>query len=150
MTWNHRVIKKIGDRETSYQIHEVFYDEHGAIEGWTQKAMSPWGESTGELRSDIQFFWSAFGLPVLVENKGEDGKEVLQEVPEDRAINPGHYREVLDRSSVAMAHFDDFVASHPVIRRDEELKTMAHEASSAMFRLYQKLGSLVVPGGEEK
>jgi hypothetical protein len=51
----------------------------------------------------------------------------------------------MDRTSVAMAHFDDFVGSHPVVRRNEKLKVRAEEITGKMYELYNELAILGVP-----
>ncbi|MBW1835147.1 MAG: hypothetical protein JRI62_10590 [Deltaproteobacteria bacterium] len=54
--WNYRVIRKhYKESDTNtYQIHEVYYKEDGAIEGWTESAVEPLGETPDELREDIR------------------------------------------------------------------------------------------------
>lgn len=149
MTWNHRIIKKASEQETSYHIHEVYYDEQGKIESWTAKAMEPWGESISELRNDILHFWSAFRLPILTETIDADGKESIVEDNETQDLNPGHFFEVMDRASVAMSHFDDFVGSHPVVQRDEKLKHRVGEITGSMYELYRELALKAIPEPKE-
>ncbi len=45
--WNHRVIHKYHKESDShtYHIHEVYYNDKGSIEGWTESAMEPFGET---------------------------------------------------------------------------------------------------------
>jgi len=38
MTWNYRIIHHNED-ESYYGLHEVYYDENGAIDGWTEDAL---------------------------------------------------------------------------------------------------------------
>jgi hypothetical protein len=85
MAWNHRVIRRSNapstDPEWNYQIHEVYYDEDGSIENWTQNPVAPLGECLVELQSEISHFSEALNRTVLEE--GElDGKETLVEVNE--------------------------------------------------------------------
>lgn len=54
MTWDYRVIKHDTDKDVIYRVHEVFYDENKNIEGFTEKAVSPQGESLNELISDLK------------------------------------------------------------------------------------------------
>jgi len=145
MTWNHRIIRKVTGKETSYQIHEVFYNKHGKIKGWTKEPVLPFGESKSELREDILHFWSAFRLPVLDELIDADGKETLREDTESEEPNPGHYFEVMDRASVAMLHFNDFVGTHPVIQTDKQLQKRVVKISDNMYRLYQELALKAMP-----
>jgi hypothetical protein len=37
MTWNYRIMRHYGE-ETFYAIHEVYYDDNGTVEWWTEKA----------------------------------------------------------------------------------------------------------------
>jgi len=97
--WNYRVIRKYHEKSDSstYQIHEVHYDDENMIEGWTQSPVEPMGESLPELRNDIQYFLKAFQKPVLTEIIKNE-KEVLVVDEEVAEINSGHYPELLDRS----------------------------------------------------
>lgn len=70
MTWNYRIIHSThtlptGDIEHCYAIHEVYYDEHDAIETWTVNPTFPSGETREELAKDIEFYQQALMLPVL-------------------------------------------------------------------------------------
>lgn len=72
--WNHRVIKhtktslinKIAETETWFSIHEVFYDEAGHPNGYTEGAIEPFGETLLELSEDLIRFQGALSKPVLV------------------------------------------------------------------------------------
>ena len=72
--WNHRVIKHtkttvIGvaeETETWHAIHEVFYDDAGHPNGYTENEVSPFGETLLELSEDIKRFADALSKPVLV------------------------------------------------------------------------------------
>lgn len=76
--WNYRIIWKYHKESdaSTYQIHEVYYDDKNMIEGWTQSPVEPMGESLEELRNDIAHFLKAFEKPVLTESI-QNGKEVL-------------------------------------------------------------------------
>lgn len=54
MTWNYRIIKYDTNKNIVYRIHEVFYDEKGKIEGFTEDAVFAQGETVDELISDLQ------------------------------------------------------------------------------------------------
>lgn len=72
--WNHRVIKhtktsvidKVKETETWFSIHEVFYDDAGHPNGYTEDAVEPFGESLLELADELNRFQSALSKPVLV------------------------------------------------------------------------------------
>lgn len=141
-TWNYRVIRrehKTGD--ATFQIHEVYYDESGNIDGWTKEAVEPSGETIGELREDIRYFHSAFRKEVLEEVR-ESGELVLRSACQDQQINDGHYFELMDRASVALDHCVEFVGNHPVVRRDSRLRSIFEQAEEALAELYQEAGKL--------
>lgn len=81
MTWNYRVIKRTNsDPEAEYlQIHEVYYDDEGQIEGWT-KAVAPGGVDPQELRRDLAAMERALEKPFLVIQVSPDGKEYTIEL----------------------------------------------------------------------
>lgn len=141
--WNHRVIRK-EDAKTetvSFQIHEVYYSDDGAIEGWTQDPVSPFGETEYELREEIRYFLQAFRYPIL-EEKEEDGKSVLVENEWNSTINSGHYFEYMDRSSVALDYVYQFLGSHPLLKKEARLKEAYERAEEALANLYQVAGQL--------
>jgi hypothetical protein len=125
----------------SVQVHEVYYDEHGAIEGWTADPVTPMGESVAELREDIRYFLSAFRQTPLEEIQ-VDGRAVLKSCDEALEINPGHCPEALDRAWVAQDFCYEYLGSHPVIRRDPALYALYERASDALGQLYQAIGQL--------
>ena len=67
--WNYRVVRT--ERQTKkeqydiYQLYEVYYDDDGKIEGMTENAMQPYGESIEELQKDLQWMMEALREPVL-------------------------------------------------------------------------------------
>lgn len=65
MSWSYRVTKQSYAEEVEYTIREVYYDEHGNVEGWTKRGVGISGDSLKELRSDLEYFLSAFNYPVL-------------------------------------------------------------------------------------
>lgn len=138
--WNYRVIKKQLDPNTvSYQIHEVYYSDSGTIETWTESPVEPYGETEFELREDIRYYLRAFRLPVL-EEKADSEKPTLVEESYDYAINPGHYFEFMDRTSVALDYVYQFLGNHPLLRHDAELKRSYDRVEEALAELYQLAG----------
>lgn len=150
MTWNYRVIEKTDPQtnEKLYQVHEVFYDEQGDIENWTEDSVSYSGESLSELRNDITYHHRAFQEPVLVEAE-QNGKLTLVESDEPVAINPGHYFEFLDRSSVAIDYLYQFLGSHPLLKEEPELKKLYEKADEALAKLYVEAGNLEMMKNEQ-
>ena len=67
MTWNYRVVVK----DDQYNIHEVYYDDKGKPEFFTEDPLGPSGESLEELENDLEYFSEALSLPVLNYNELE-------------------------------------------------------------------------------
>ena len=79
MSWNYRVVEKnISDKvdcsditydTTSYEIHEVYYDDEGNITMWSAEAISPYEVGhIKDLEVDIKFMFEACSKPVLKES----------------------------------------------------------------------------------
>lgn len=146
--WNYRVVRadvagNVGEQTISYDIHEVYYDTNNRITTWTRDAVSPYGESAGELKSDLYHFFRALRMPIL-ELRVRDGKETLVEREHDFKINTGHYGEFMDRMYILIEHFDFAVASHPVVKNEPDIKKLMHEIMDRLHVLYQKSGELTV------
>ena len=140
--WNYRIIKKeiLESEEKAYQIHEVYFDEQGNTEGWTESPISPFGATPEELREDIRYQLNAFRKPILKEKKEEPITLVPDE--EESEINDGHYFEAMDRASVAVDYIYQFLGSHPVLRKHDNLKEIYDQAENKLAELYQELGKL--------
>ncbi len=141
--WNHRVIHRYHDKTNShtYQIHEVYYDDKGTLEGWTESAVAPFGETPPELREDIRYLIKAFQKPIL-KPKTEGSEEILVVDEEASEINPGHYPEFLDRAWVAVDYIYQFIGSHPLLRKEKRLQNLYNKAEKALSDLYQEAGKL--------
>ena len=63
--WNYRVVRTEKEQYDSYQLYEVYYDDDGKIEGMTENAMQPYGESVEELQKDLEYMMEALKQPVL-------------------------------------------------------------------------------------
>ena len=61
MYWNYRVVVKDGN----CSIYEVYYDDNGRIEAFTEEPVGPSGESLEELRQDLEYFQLALDQPAL-------------------------------------------------------------------------------------
>lgn len=71
MTWNYRVMRTTDPDGTHvFAIHEVYYDAGGAIEGWTENAARPQGETFAELTGDCVAYQAALQQPVIAEIHG--------------------------------------------------------------------------------
>ena len=80
-TWNYRVMKhKINldglsdkmkelvtnhEEEYWYGIHEVYYNEAGEVDGWTENEIQPFGETPEELKQCFELMSLAFDKLVL-------------------------------------------------------------------------------------
>lgn len=87
--WNHRVMRRtvktvvngqdFGD-ETFDAVYEVYYNDDGSIEGWTQDPTSPLADVPGDngssIEDDIARFLVACKRPTL---DWETGKEIDNE-----------------------------------------------------------------------
>ena len=66
MSWNHRVTVEVIGGVENWAIREVYYDVAGPGNiGWTQDAVTPFGETEVELLNDINRFIAAFDQPPL-------------------------------------------------------------------------------------
>jgi hypothetical protein len=65
-------------------------------------------------------------------------KEKLQDDIEDEAVNEGHYFEVMDRAAVIMAHFEDNITSHPVVRKNSQLTNLSQKTIESLYEFYSK------------
>jgi hypothetical protein len=85
MSWNYRVIMEPAAEgnifgEDSYTIREVFYDDDGEIEFWSDDGCAPYGNTFQEVADDFDLMAAAFELPVLKIVKDEDGLDKLVEI----------------------------------------------------------------------
>lgn len=55
-----------------------------------------------------------------------------------------HYHEVMDRASVATDHFYDYVAEHPAVQANSELKEKADAVVNLMYEFYSLAGAYSV------
>jgi hypothetical protein len=138
--WNYRVIRKYHAETNSntFHIHEVYYHETHEIDGWTESAVEPMGETLSELREDIRFFIKAFQKPVLIE-KLKNGKIKLMPDEENRFVNENHYAELIDRTWVCSDYAYQLIGSHPLVRKEKELQDLYTKAEEALSNLYKAI-----------
>jgi len=85
MSWNYRVVLEPKDEndslfaEDSFSIREVFYNDEGEIDFWSDEAAAPYGITFQEVADDFDLMAEAFKRPVLVFKKNEDGEDELVE-----------------------------------------------------------------------
>ena len=80
MSWNHRIIKH-GPED--YRLHEVFYDDDGHIEMWTEDAVGVSGASQGEVLSLLR---------QMVKDAKQQSVVDLKELKASIAARPGRKR----------------------------------------------------------
>ncbi len=142
MNWNYRVIRKELGNSITFQIHEVYYNDDGSINAWTEQPVLPLGESCGELREDIRFFLSAFRKDVLKHQQVDGVEKLVPAYDEEQEINSGHYFELMDRTYVALEHWIEFIGNHPVVKKNEEVLSIFEKAEDALAELYQLAAKL--------
>ncbi len=80
-TWNYRIMKHKVDLSTLsdslrkllenqddnywYGIHEVYYDENGKVDGWTDCEIQPFGETPEELKQCFELMSLSFNKEIL-------------------------------------------------------------------------------------
>lgn len=74
--WNHRIIRHVESRthmddSIYYAIHEVYYDENGKVNGWTEEPIRIMEESLEDLKVTLQRLLESFDNPVLDNETGE-------------------------------------------------------------------------------
>lgn len=84
--WNYRVVEKVLNKyehdtsydTTSYEVHEIYYDEDDNITMWSAEPISPYGEAcVKDLEVDIKFMLEACSKPILKESDLPDSGEYL-------------------------------------------------------------------------
>lgn len=69
MSWNHRVIEFVDpdDGRPWFQIHEVYYDDQGRPEAYTENPVPVYGDTIDEMRTTLERMRLALDQPVLRE-----------------------------------------------------------------------------------
>ena len=52
--WNNRIVKHKKDDAVWYSVHEVFYNENGGINGYTEDPITIVGETVEEVKSQLE------------------------------------------------------------------------------------------------
>jgi hypothetical protein len=61
MSWNYRIMKRKNETgEYEFGIYEVYYDEKGNIESWTENSITPTCASEEDLNSELVLMLEAF------------------------------------------------------------------------------------------
>ena len=64
--WNYRVLRCEDKGEPFYTVHEVYYDEAGKPDSWTEDPVGPHGESQADLLHGLRLFLAAWAKPILI------------------------------------------------------------------------------------
>ncbi len=63
MNWNYRIIEHVY-AESSFGLHEVYYDEQGKPNGYILDK-TPWGDDIEGVKETLKLMQEAFKAPVL-------------------------------------------------------------------------------------
>lgn len=61
MSWNYRVMKKAG----RLAVYSVYYDDNGAISGWSEIPFSPEADNLEDLRATLELMLDALTEEIL-------------------------------------------------------------------------------------
>ncbi|MET4694503.1 hypothetical protein [Endozoicomonas lisbonensis] len=143
MTWNYRVIETCDPEttESMFAVHEVYYDDEGNVEAWTENPVSCLGDCPDELRADIHFHHRAFLMPVLMEKMVNNETTLVETAPIIRP-NAGHYYEFWDRVCIASDFLYQTLGSYPLLRAEKKLKQLYIEVDQAIGALYSEAAEM--------
>jgi hypothetical protein len=68
--WNYRVMRRKRGDEILYGLHEVFYDEEGNTDGWTENPVDVFADSPEELKQTLLWMQIALTKPILDYDEG--------------------------------------------------------------------------------
>jgi len=73
MSWNYRIMKReISENEFEFGIYEVYYNENGKINGWTEESIVPVVDNKEGLKNEMEEMLKAFNSETILyteENK---------------------------------------------------------------------------------
>ena len=70
MIWSYRIIHHDEDQHPYFAIHEVFYDKHGKVTGWTVDPINVSGESQLEVTKTLkQMLEDTMETQILLESQ---------------------------------------------------------------------------------
>jgi len=77
MTWNYRVMRSYFEDmpDAWYSIREVYYDNHGEVDGWTVDEAAPVGDTVEELLEILGLMRNCLDKPILDEAELEARKD---------------------------------------------------------------------------
>lgn len=82
MSWNHRVVRRTYpnthmDDSILYEIHEVYYNSDGSINGITEEPIKIREETVDDLRKTVERLTKCLESPII-------DYDTLQEIQQDR------------------------------------------------------------------
>ena len=136
-TWNYRVIKKAcqHSQEITYQVHEVYYRDDGAIECWNDTPVEPLGVSENSLRNDIQSFLGAFRLPVLEEHIINGKAKLISETR--RKHNKDLQADYISKTSRASGYLSQILGNHLLLKNEPALRQAYERVDQALSDLHE-------------
>lgn len=78
MYWNHRIIEH-NEVEFYEAIHEVYYNEDGSIQGWTENPVSIMKYEEDSWEKIVEWIKVALSKPMLIVNRDDEGNWTLTE-----------------------------------------------------------------------
>lgn len=78
MYWNHRIIEH-NEVEFYEAIHEVYYNEDGSIQGWTENPVSIMKYEEDSWEKIVERIKASLSKPVLIVNRDDEGNWTLTE-----------------------------------------------------------------------
>lgn len=64
-------------------------------------------------------------------------------------INDGHYLELMDRLHVVMCTIDEHILSHPLTKKEKDIKFQVQYAMGQLWDAYQMVGHKEIEKNEE-
>ena len=136
-TWNYRVIKKVcrHSKESTYQVHEVYYDEHGCVECWNDTPVEPLGVSEANLRNDIRSFLGAFRLPVLEEHIVAGKAKLIPESINGRGTDM--LSDYASKASRASGYINQILGNHLLLKKQPKVRDAYDRVDKALADLHE-------------
>jgi hypothetical protein len=66
MSWNYRVLAHKYEEEIYFEIHEVYYDENGILNGYKEKPVTIGGENIKGMRWALNKMKECLKKPILL------------------------------------------------------------------------------------
>lgn len=137
--WNYRVIRKAcaTTGSVTYQVHEVYYGEGGAIDCWTQQPVEPLGTTESQLRNDVHAFLAAFRKPVLEEKLVLGQLQLVEEkLPRTRPDQQDQLRfEYKNRATRAIGYLFQMLGNHLLLKQDVSMSQAYDRVDRALTEL---------------